>query len=699
MTENISDQRHGRTALIIFGSETGNSEEVAEQLGCLLERLHFLARISEMNDVKINELWNYSVVILITSTTGQGEFPANACNFWRNLLRKRLPPGYLNHVKYTTFGLGDSSYPKFNVSARKLHKRLLQLGANEIYPPGEADDQHPEGIDGTYLPWSNNLYNLLVTSYPLPEGLSPIPSESFLPPKYHLQIDEDHIGSLTLARSIQATNDSHYQNCSKVELSLSQINPAPEIAYGTGDALLLETDASSNGRFGQLGKSQLATDNFKETTQPLIEGHIPLPDGYIATLESNTRMTPDDHFQDVRELIFTLKNSPLYEPGDSIIIYPQNFPEDVNTLINLMDWQGVADKPLKFVPDYPEYYGEKWLITTVSHLHPIPHSTLRQLLTHNLDITAIPKRRFFEIIAQHTDNSLHRERLLEFANPVFTDEFYDYTSRPRRSILEVLLDFPTVKLPWRYATSIFPIIRGRNYSIASGGVEKLEYTVSGAVTNITILVAIVKYRTVLKKIRQGLCSRYIASLNKKTQIQIEFKKSGSFYKLAREFPQFPLILVAPGTGIAPCRSLIFERKELKYEYQRRNPDFTVGYNFLFFGCRNRKADFFYEEDWKSQKLQTNVYPAFSRDKLQKIYVQDIIRQEAELVATLILREEAIIYVCGSSGNMPKSVREAFIYALTSCENVEYPGVPFTRESAIKQLEVMEKSGRYIQETW
>lgn len=75
---------------------------------------------------------------------------------------KKLPPTYLNGVNFATFGLGDSSYPKyacvlnlgfvsmltlgrFNWAVRKLYKRLLQLGANDIYPTGEADQQHPEG--------------------------------------------------------------------------------------------------------------------------------------------------------------------------------------------------------------------------------------------------------------------------------------------------------------------------------------------------------------------------------------------------------------------------------------------------------------------------------------------------------------------------------------------------------------------------
>lgn len=108
-------------------------------------------------------LASHSLVIFVVSTTGQGDFPLNARGFWKTLLLKRLPATFLSGVKYTQFGLGDSSYPKyvispqfqdstrliiagrFNWAARKLRKRLSQLGATEIYTCGEADEQHSEG--------------------------------------------------------------------------------------------------------------------------------------------------------------------------------------------------------------------------------------------------------------------------------------------------------------------------------------------------------------------------------------------------------------------------------------------------------------------------------------------------------------------------------------------------------------------------
>ncbi|TQS38363.1 hypothetical protein Golomagni_01133 [Golovinomyces magnicellulatus] len=690
-----------RTALVLYGSETGNSEDVAHQLGCLLERLHFTTRVFEMNTIEARTLMQSSIVIFTLSTAGQGEFPKNALKFWKSLLRKSLPQTFLCHVLFTTFGLGDSSYSKFNISARKLHKRLLQLGAKEFYPAGEADDQHPEGIDGTYLSWSHNLKLHLLDAFALPEGVAPIPPDVFLPPKHHLEIDDDLID---MKLSFKHTDLSDGERASNTS-SRKTMDPMvcaieTKIASKVGELCISSPQSRAHPDYDKLREPFLLADVPAEKLLPSTKEHINLPSGYNATLRANNRVTPDDHFQDVREITFTVSGEVHYQPGDSIIIYPKNFPEDVDRLISIMDWQMVADKPLKFEPDHPDYYGDEWLVSAVPHLYPIPHSTLRQLLTHNLDITAIPKRRFFEMIAQYTENPTHRERLLEFANPLFVDEFYDYTSRPRRSILEVLEDFTSVRLPWRYITSIIPVIRGRAYSIACGGAQKLLTLKGGIATTVTILVAIVKYKTVLRKVRQGLCSRYLASLERNLTIEIEFERSNSFYNLARINPQLPLILVATGTGIAPCRSLILEREDLQYESSSTKEGTKIGKHFLFFGGRNRNADFFYEQDWMAKNMLTKAYPVFSRDQREKIYVQDKIRQETQLIATLILRERAIVYVCGSSGKMPRGVKEAFISALMSCDHEALLiNVPFTRETAVQKLDEMAKTGYYVQETW
>ena len=149
----------------------------------------------------------------------------------------------------------------------------------------------------------------------------------------------------------------------------------------------------------------------------------------------------------------------------------------------------------------------------------------------------------------------------------------------------------------------------------------------------------------------------------------------------------PMILIAPGTGIAPCRALLWDRAEANRKH-------NMGKAYLFFGGRNRQADFFYEDEWKKAMLQTTVFTAFSRDQKEKIYVQDIIRREGQLIEYLIRKENAVIYVCGSSGAMPKAVKEALMDCIQKF-NAKHPD----RKQVENLFTQMERTGRYIQETW
>ncbi|KAI1416710.1 riboflavin synthase domain-like protein [Hypoxylon sp. FL1857] len=689
-------QLEDRRMLILYGSETGNSQDLAGDLGRLAERLHFRTLVCEMNDVKLSTLLQYQLSIFVVSTTGQGEVPQNALKFWKSLLRKRLQPDCLQQVRFTTFGLGDSSYTKYNWAARKLHKRLEQLGATEFYPRGEADERHEDGIDGTFLPWSLSLRSHLLREYTLPRGLSPIPPEVQLPPKFTIELvpnmdssdepmpdrDAQHVeGSnsldlfpATVTLSNGDRQEPHQeQTFDRTAALFSHVDtPEPKLLEhalraerlsvnsNTYSARLSEQTAKQiPGGIDTLDRPNVLKDHPEKyalddsTTKEALPPPdlLPIPRGWPAILRENRRVTPLTHWQDVRHLVFEVGAQPnmarrgelgllSYVPGDAVVIHPKNFPADVQALIDLMGWQDVADLPFEH-----RARRDGMISSTPRNCYPLPRSTLRQLLLHNYDITAIPKRVFFQDIAFYTDDPMHQERLRDFANPGLSDEFYDYTSRPRRSILEVLQDFPSVKIPYQHVPSIFPVMRGREYSIASGG--SLLKSGDSHVTRVEVLVAIVKYKTVLRKTRQGLCSRYLASLQPGTVVNLALRE---YDGLQASFCRRPLLAIAPGTGIAPIRAHLWDRRE----------EPRAGEAILFFGGRNQNADFYFKNEW--EKLGVKVFTAFSRDQEEKIYVQDRIRQNASQVCDFIQRG-AVICICGSSGKMPVAVKTALYDAM------------------------------------
>lgn len=201
--------------------------------------------------------------------------------------------------------------------------------------------------------------------------------------------------------------------------------------------------------------------------------------------------------------------------------------------------------------------------------------TLKTISKQYWDLSAIPRPRVFELLALNCKNELEKEKLIELSSAEGQDDLYSYVNRPRRSILEVLYDFPhsTSQLTLPILFELFQSIKPRSFSIASCAESK----------KLDILVAVVEYKTILAKKRKGLCSHWLKGFKKGDKLRAVIKK-GTF-----KFPSddnVPILMVGPGTGLAPFRSFLMQ-KRLKLE---RNDTNECKYT-LFFGCRNEKSDF------------------------------------------------------------------------------------------------------------
>ena len=125
-----------RSLVVLYGSQTGTAEEVAERVGREGERLHFSTLVSSMDTFSLAHLPTSPLVVYIAATTGQGEEPDNMKKAWKFLLRRNLPTTSLQYQAFGVLGLGDSSYPKFNHVAKKLSRRLAQLGGDQLLQVG-----------------------------------------------------------------------------------------------------------------------------------------------------------------------------------------------------------------------------------------------------------------------------------------------------------------------------------------------------------------------------------------------------------------------------------------------------------------------------------------------------------------------------------------------------------------------------------
>ncbi|CAL1697805.1 unnamed protein product [Somion occarium] len=177
---------HERAITILYATETGNAQDLAERLAHHCRRLQFTPTVFSIDAYSPEELISETLMVFIISTAGSGKEPRTMSTFWNMLLRSDLPSDLFEDLDYAVFGLGDSTYEKFCWPAKLLSRRLASLGAREILPRGEGDEQHHLGSDGAFGPWLLKLSKVLLHLHPLPEGTEVPPGDTLPPPRVTL---------------------------------------------------------------------------------------------------------------------------------------------------------------------------------------------------------------------------------------------------------------------------------------------------------------------------------------------------------------------------------------------------------------------------------------------------------------------------------------------------------------------------------
>ena len=169
--------------------------------------------------------------------------------------------------------------------------------------------------------------------------------------------------------------------------------------------------------------------------------------------------------------------------------------------------------------------------------------------------------------------------------------------------------------------------------------------------------------------------------------------SSSMYAIF--FPPFqqvtkPILMIGPGTGIAPMRALLQERSHMKHKL-----NLPVGPNMLYFGCKKRKLDYIYQNEIEEFEKSGDLYKlrlAFSREQANKIYVQDLLQEDADTVWDMIEKKGAYIYICGATemGHDVCAVLRKIAMTQGGLQN---------EEAAKKYFDQLHHDGRFVQELW
>ncbi|KAG6878057.1 hypothetical protein C0993_000380 [Termitomyces sp. T159_Od127] len=391
---------------------------------------------------------------------------------------------------------------------------------------------------------------------------------------------------------------------------------------------------------------------------------------HTATVRTNKRITPEGWYQDVRhfELEFKVEDNIKYNPGDVALIHPVAPPSEVQDFLELLHWDDVADKPITITRTMEDQ-------CLPDHLPLDPQkTTLRTIISKHVDFRAVPRRVFFQYLRYFTTDEREVETLDDWLSPGGADDLYEYCHRPRRTIHEIMTEFRNVRIPRDYVFDLLPPLRPRQFSIASSSKKHPD--------SLQLCIAIVKYRTMLKIPRRGICTSYLAGLKPGDTLRVGIQKG---LITLPPSSSTPVICVGPGTGVAPMRALIQERVHD-----------GSSLNYLYFGCRSATQDEHYALEWTDlvalQQLTYRV--AHSRDGKEgepRVYVQDRIREDAKQVWRL-LKDGAWVYISGSSNKMPTAVKAAL------AEAVEKEG-GFEKEAALKYVNEMIRDGRLWEECW
>lgn len=329
-----------------------------------------------------------------------------------------------------------------------------------------------------------------------------------------------------------------------------------------------------------------------------------------ATLSVNQKITGRDSDKDVRHLEIELGDSGLrYQPGDALGIWFENDPQLVQEIVELLWLKGdeiveVNDKKL----------------------------SLSEALQHHIELTQNTTPIIEKYAALCRDEHLtgllaDKPALQQYAQTV---PFADMVRRaPTELDAQQLVDLLRPLTP-------------RLYSIASSQAE--------TETEVHITVGVVRY-DIDGRPRSGGASGFLADrLEEDGEVKVFIEHNDNFRLPAN--PETPVIMIGPGTGIAPFRAFI----------QQRDNDGATGKNWLFFGNPHFTDDFLYQVEWQryvKDGLLTNISLAWSRDQAEKVYVQDKLREQGAEVWQW-LQEGAHVYVCGDANRMAKDVEQALL---------------------------------------
>ncbi|KAI9259678.1 hypothetical protein BDA99DRAFT_513913 [Phascolomyces articulosus] len=642
-------KQQNRQVIFFYGSQTGTAEDYASRLAKECSQKYGVSAMTadiELYDMTyLDAVPSDNLVVFVMATYGEGEPTDNSVEFWELLTGEE--PEFsesttLENLRYIVFGLGNKTYEHYNAVARVLDTRLSELGGKRIAERGEGDDD--ASLEEDFLAWQEDMWPAFCDA---------------------LGVDESN------AQSGPRQAMFGVQELDAVDRASVFLG---ELGEWTNPEQLLQQTVVHDAKHPYQAPISLSHDLFQQST-----------DRHCLHLE-----------------IDLSKSNLTYHTGDHIAIWPTNNEVEVERFASVLGLSEKLDTPIMV----------EALDSAASKKHPFPvPTTYRALFRHYLDICAPASRQTLMSLVEYAPTEASKEALRQLATD--KDAYRAKVGEAMRNLAEVLElcqghddEGTTNVAPGFFSTVPFDLIvesvsrlQPRYYSISS---SSLTSSKSVSVTAVTLSYQPTKgeERTVY-----GVNTNYLWRIHapeddavplydlngprntlKNKKVPVHIRRSQ--FKLPRN-TKSPIIMVGPGTGVAPFRGFVHERVHQKQHGKE------VGPTVLFYGCRHSEQDFLYKEEWP-QLFEilgegSEMITAFSRETDKKVYVQHRLKEHGERMWDL-LQKNASLYICGDAKNMARDVQQTFIeFAQT------YGGK--TEQEAHDYIKNLRNSGRYQEDVW
>ncbi|KAL9541579.1 hypothetical protein MBANPS3_009046 [Mucor bainieri] len=620
--------------VIFYGSQTGTAESYAHRIAkdCKQKyRLDAMVACLDQYDMKCLDTVP-GIAVFVVASYGEGEPTDNAASFYDLLdiysARNDAP---FSHLRYCIFGLGNSSYPVFNGASKTLDKRLHQLGAHRLGERGQGDDN--SSMEEDFVQWSDHIL------WPqLEKALS-------------LTVDTDR-------------NEDDTQTL-LTTYTVTEMENATIACTHSGDQC--EAPYSSSNPYLAPCQIRSLLDNDNADERHCMHVDIDL---------SGSDLT--------------------YQTGDHIAMFPVNTEEMIQRTARMF---GIAEKLDTAIH----------ITTTVENTNkksPFPTPTTYQTaLRQYLDITRIPSRQDLKVMNAFAPSAAAKSLLADLAGDLI--RYKTIVADARLTLVDVLEDLVCREgetfssVPFALLVDVYARLQPRFYSISSSNSENPS---SASATCVTLQYQPTKSS---KRTVYGVHTNYLWSMYEHSKhveatttlpvhyaVPTESKlpiyiRSASRFKMPRDM-SIPIIMVGPGTGVAPFRGFVRERAFLK-----QSSNVQVGTTILFFGSRSHH-DYLYKDEWPSlfETLggSSKIITAFSRETASKVYVQHQIKHHGHDVWDLLSTQGAHFYVCGDANKMARDVHRCLV-------DVAMEHGSMSEADAIHCIADLKKQGRYQEDVW